>query len=135
MTRTDVTMLVKHSIIRKHRTLSLQICVRQTVRLTTEFVDWCKNVRTLYKHLSVIPAAVTSDLKQRLIDTLAIIWQNVIDEALVNEESDYMQAWGKRTSLWTSVKPKPAFFTADKLHVQPALFRATNSLCGKHVVL
>ena len=39
MTRTDVTMLVKHSIIRKHRTLSFQICVRQTVRLTTEFVD------------------------------------------------------------------------------------------------
>ena len=39
-------MLVKQSssFSRKHRTLSLQICVRQTVRLTTDFVDWCKNV-------------------------------------------------------------------------------------------
>jgi len=34
-------MLVKQSssFSRKYRTLSLQICVRQTVRLTTEFVD------------------------------------------------------------------------------------------------
>ena len=59
------SMLVKQSrsFSRKHRTLSLQICVCQTVRFTTEFVDWCKNVCTLYKHLSAIPAAVTSDLK------------------------------------------------------------------------
>ena len=36
------SMLVKQSssFSRKHRTLYLQICVRQTVRLTTEFVDW-----------------------------------------------------------------------------------------------
>jgi len=41
MTRCDVTLLVKQSscIVRKHRTLSLQICVRDTVRLTTEFGD------------------------------------------------------------------------------------------------
>ena len=34
-------MLVKQSISfsRKHKTLSVQICVRQIVRLTTEFVD------------------------------------------------------------------------------------------------
>jgi len=39
-------MLVKQfsSFSRKHRTLYLQICVCQTVRLTTEFVDWCRNV-------------------------------------------------------------------------------------------
>jgi len=68
MTRSDVThMLVKqsNSFSRKHRNLSLQICVRQAVRLTTEIVDWCRNVCTLYKHLSAIPAVVTSDLKQR----------------------------------------------------------------------
>jgi len=71
-------VLVKQSISFswKHRTSSLQICVRQTVRLTTEFMDWCRNVCTLYKHLSAIPAAVTSDLKQRLVDTSASISQN-----------------------------------------------------------
>jgi len=66
----------------KHQTLSGQICVRQTVQLTTEFVDWCRNVCTLYKHLSAIPAAVTSNFKQRVIDTGASISQNVIDKAL-----------------------------------------------------
>jgi len=56
------TMLMKQSssFNRKHRTLSLQICVRQTVRLTTEFVDWCRNMCTLYIHLSATPAAVAS---------------------------------------------------------------------------
>jgi len=65
------SVLVKQfsSFSRKHRTLSVQICVRQTVRLTTEFVDWCRNLCALYKHLSATPAAVTSDLKRRLIDT------------------------------------------------------------------
>jgi len=56
------SMLVKQSssFSRKHRTLSLEICVRQTLRLTTEFVHWCRNMFTLYKHLSMIPAAVTA---------------------------------------------------------------------------
>ena len=78
--------LVKQSSFfsRKHWTLSLQICVRQTVRLTTELVDWCRNVCTLYEHLSATQAAVTSDLKQRLIDTWASISQNVIDKANAN---------------------------------------------------
>ena len=69
------SMLVKQSssFSSEHRTLSVQICVRQTVWLTTEFVDWCRNVCTLYNHLSATPAAVTSDLKQRLIDT----WGNI----------------------------------------------------------
>jgi len=46
MTRSDVTMLVKQSSFfsRKYRNLSLQICVRQIVQLTTEFVDRCSNV-------------------------------------------------------------------------------------------
>ena len=67
------SVLVKQpsSFSRKHRTLSFRICVHQTVRLTTEFVGWCRNVRTLCKHLSAIPAAVTSDLKQRLVDIWA----------------------------------------------------------------
>jgi len=78
------SMLVKQSssFSRKHRTLSLQIYVRQTGLLTTEFVIWCRYVCTLYKHLSAIPVAVTSDLKQRLIDTWASISQNVIDKVV-----------------------------------------------------
>jgi len=78
------SLLVKQSssFSRKHGNLSLQICVRQRVRLTTEFVDWCRNVCTLFKQLSVTPAAVTSDLKQRLIDTWASTLQNVIDKAV-----------------------------------------------------
>jgi len=41
-------MLMKQSdsFSRKHRILSLQICVRQTVGLTTEFVDWRRHVCT-----------------------------------------------------------------------------------------
>ena len=74
------SLLVKQSssFSRKHRNLSLP-----RVQLTTEFVDWCRNVCTLmFKQLSVIPAAVTSDLKQRLIDTWASTSQNVIDKAV-----------------------------------------------------
>jgi len=78
------SMLVKQSssFSRKHRTLSLQICVCQTVQLTTESVHWYSNVCTLYKHLFAISAAVTSDFRQRFIDTWASISQNVIDEAV-----------------------------------------------------
>jgi len=87
-------MLVKQSssFSRKYGNLSRQICVRKTVRLTTEFVDRCRNVCTLYKHLFVTPAAVTSDLKQRLIDTWASISQNVIEEAVGQCSKRYMQA-------------------------------------------
>ena len=114
------SMLVKQSssFSRKHRTLSLQICVHQTVWLTTEFVDWCRNVCTLYKHVSAIPAAVTSDLKQRLIDTWASSDKTSATKQLVNGESGYVQAWGKRTSLWTSAKLKPALFRANTLYNQ-----------------
>ena len=102
------SMLMKQSssFSRKHWILSLQICVRQTVQLTTvwrtqiwrttEFVDWCRNVCTLYKHVSEILAAVTSNLKQRLTDTWASISQNVIDEAVGQ--------WRKR--LCASMKAK-----------------------------
>jgi len=74
------SMLMKQSssFSRKHRTLSLQICVCQTVQLTTEFVDWCRNVCTLCNHLSTTPTAVTSDLNSASL-TLASISQNVID--------------------------------------------------------
>jgi len=105
MTRSDVTLrsLVKQSscFSRKHRTLSLQICVHQTVRLTTEFLDWCRNVCTLHKRLSAIPAAVTSDLKQRLIDTWASmhIAQRHRQSSWSIETAVTCKHEGKRTSL------------------------------------
>jgi len=40
----------------------------------------------LYNYMSAIPAAVTSDLKQRLIDTWASISQYVIDKAVGSME-------------------------------------------------
>jgi len=48
-------------------------------------------------------------------------------------ESDYVQTWGKRTSLWASAKLKPALFRANTLHNRffsepPTVYR------GKHVV-
>jgi len=54
-------------------------------------------------------------------------------QLLVNEESGYMQAWGKRTSVETSAKLKPALFRANTLHNRlfsepPTVYR------GKHVV-
>ena len=53
---------------------------------------------------------------------------------LVNGESGYVQAWGKRTSLWTSAKEKPALFRAKTLHNR--LFsEAPTVYPGKHIVL
>jgi len=40
------------------------------------------NMFTLYKRLSATQAAVTSDLKQRLVDTWSRISQNVIAKAV-----------------------------------------------------
>ena len=63
---------------------TLEICGSQTVWLTTEFGDWWRNVCTLYNHLSTTPVTVTSDLKQRLIDTWTKSHRitNVIDKAV-----------------------------------------------------
>ena len=105
------SMLVKESssFSRKHWTLSLQICVRQTVRLTTEFVHWWRNVCTLYNHLSATPAAVTSDLKQRLIDTWASISQNVTNQS-VNGESGCVQAWRQNDTTLNGCKTETVTF-------------------------
>ena len=52
---------------------------------------------------------------------------------LVNGESGYMQAWGKKTSLWISAKLKPAVFRANTLHNR--LFsEPTTVYRRKHVV-
>ena len=59
------SMLVKQSssFSRKHRTPDFisQICICQIVRLTTEFVDWCRNV-----YIVQTPVRDTSRCDQRL---------------------------------------------------------------------
>jgi len=51
----------------------------------------------------------------------------------VNEESDYVQAWGKRTSLWTSASLKRTLFRANTCHNR--LFAESSTVYrGKHVV-
>jgi len=47
--------------------------------------------KRVYKHLPATPAAMTSDLKQRLIDTWASIYKTSSMKQLVNGESGYMQ--------------------------------------------
>ena len=67
--------------------------------------------------MSATPAAVTRDLmKQHLIDTWQAYHKMSSTKQLVNAESDYVEAWGKRTPLWTSAKLKPALFRAKTLH-------------------
>jgi len=55
------SVLVKQSssFSRKHWTLSLHICVCQTVQLSTEFVDWCRKI-------VLTPVRDTSRCNQRL---------------------------------------------------------------------
>jgi len=53
---------------------------------------------------------------------------------LVNGESDYVQAWGKRTSLKISAKLKTGTFQSQRT-IQPALSEPPAVYCrGKHVV-
>jgi len=91
------SMLVKQfsSLSRKHRILSLQICVYQTVEPKHRIWGlmqrhWSSASLTHHK---------TSSTKQ-----------------LVEEESGYAQAWRRKTSLWTSGKLKPTLFRANTLH-------------------
>ena len=98
--------------------LSLQICVRQTVRLTTEFVDWCRNVCSLYctitcpRYKPLRPATWSS----ASLTHGQAYHKTSSTKQFVNGESDYVQSWGKRTSLWTSASLKPALFRANTRH-------------------
>jgi len=72
---------------------------------------------------------VTSNLKQRLVETWTSISQNVVNKA-VGQWREWLRASTRQmTSLWTSAKLKPALFSANT--TQSALFRATNSLPRK----
>jgi len=67
-------------------------------------------------HLFMTPAAVTSDLKQRLIDTWASILQNVIDEAVGQWRKQLDANMMQKDITLNSAKLKPALFRASTLH-------------------
>jgi len=92
--------LVKQSssFSRKHWTLSLQICVCQIVQLTTEFVDRCRNVCKRYEPLWPANSSSVSLTHGQAYHKTSLT------KHLVNGEIDYMQAWGKKTSLWIQIK-------------------------------
>jgi len=115
------SVLVKQSISfgRKYLTLSLQICVRETVRLTTEFVDWCRNACTLYtntppRHQPLSPAtwssaSLTHHMGKHITERhRRSSWS--IEKAVTCKRE------GKMTLLWTFAKLKPALFRANALH-------------------
>ena len=112
------SMLVKQSSFfsRKHRTLSLQICVRQTVRMTTEFGDWRRNVCTLYK-MCLRYQPLWPAIKQRFIDTWMgkHITRRRRWSSWSMEKAVTCKHVGKKTSRWTSAKLKPALFRANSL--------------------
>ena len=67
----------------KHRGCHFHFCraiYRSVQRM--RLVGVCSFRQLMYKHLSATTAAMTSDLNQRIIDTLASRSQNVIDEAV-----------------------------------------------------
>ena len=73
--------------------LPISFCVRQTVRLTTEFVDWCiEHVHNVQTPVPDTSRCDHSDLKQRLIDTWEAYHKT---SSLVNGDNDYLQAWDK----------------------------------------
>jgi len=118
------SMVVKQSssFSRKHRTLSLQICVHRISGLMQERVHTCPRYQPLWPATWSSASLTHGQSYHKTLST----------KQLVIGECGYMQTWGKRTSLWTSAKLKPALFRANTLHNRlfsepPAVYR------GKHV--
>jgi len=100
--------------------------VDQETWSTTEFGNWCRNMRTSYKtHVRDI-----SDLMQCINDT----WANIITKrrrCWSMEKAVVCMREGKRTSLEHLLKP--ALFRTNTLHSW--LFSEPPTVCqGKHVV-
>ena len=90
--------------------------------------SWLHNLWT--DAVSVIPAAVTSDLKQRLIDTSASISQNVINEA-AGQWKKQLHASTKANDITLNICQTKTCSFQSQHAAQPVLFRATNSLLRK----
>ena len=137
MTRSEFwrsSMLVKQSssFSRKHRTfISPDLCPPNSP-IDYRICELMQNVCTLYKHVSAIPAAVTNDLKQRLIDTWASISQNVIDKAVGQWRKRLHANMRQNYITWTSTKLKPTFFRAytphNRLFSEPPAVNLENTL-------
>jgi len=109
--------LVKQSssFTRKHR-ISLQMCVRQTVRLTRK-PGWLQNLATdagmciqCTRHMSVTPATWCGASLTHGQAYHKTSKQLAMEKAIVRMHE------GKKASLWTSAKLKPASFKANTLH-------------------
>jgi len=133
MTRSGVKQSISSSFSRKHRILSLQICVRQTVRLTRK-PNWLQNLATdagmcvhCTRHMSATPATWCSASVTREA-------YHKTSKLLVSGESGGVMCTreGKRTSLWTSAKPKPTF--SERTHYTTVSEPPTTVHRGKHVV-
>jgi len=114
---------------------------------------------TLYKQLHAIPAAVTSDLEQRLIRKVSHctnsctryqpLWQATWSSAssthvqayhktsstkqFVNEESDYVQAWRQKDITLNICWTKTGSFQSQHT-TEPAVSEPPTVYRGKHVV-
>ena len=135
MTRSGVSLCARQTVSsfsRKYRVLSLQICVRQTVRLTRE-PDRLQNLATdagmcvhCTRHMTATPATWCSASM-----THGQTYHKT-SKLLVNEESGCVHAWRQKTSFWTCSKLKPALFRTNTLYnwllsEPPTFYR------GKHV--
>jgi len=116
--------------------------------VSTELVDWCRNVYTPVRDTSRCDQRLEAAPHWHMGNHITKLWpatwssaslthgqsyhKTLSTKQLVIGECGYMQTWGKRTSLWTSAKLKPALFRANTLHNRlfsepPAVYR------GKHV--
>jgi len=122
------------SFSRKHRNLSLLICVLRPVPLGVEYRIWglmhCRaGSDALYKHRSATPATWSS---ASLTDAQEITKRHR-QSCWSKEKAVTCKHECKLTSLWTSAKLKPALFRANTLHNRlfsepPTVYRR------KHVV-
>jgi len=122
MTRSNVPLLVKQpSSLAGNNGLYLSRSV------STKQSGWLMQERACMYSVQTSPryhaAAVTSDLKQRLLTRGQAYHKTSSTKQLVNGKSDYVQVRGKRTSLWISAKLKPAPFQSQYAHyTQTAIF-------------
>jgi len=138
MTRSDVPLCSSSSkFSRKHRTLSLQICVlsaKQSGWLPNFWTDagtcvHCTTTMSCLRHWPLWPVAWSS---ASLTHGQAYHKTSSTKQFLTGE-SNYVQAWGKRMSLWTSASLKPALFRANTRHNR--LFVESSTVYRwKHVV-
>ena len=116
------SVLVKQSssFSRKHRTLYLQICVMcpPNILLTTECVDWCRNVCTLYntcpRHQPLWPATWSS---------------TSLTHGQAYHKTHRRSSRSMEKAVTCKHEAKGYHWTSAKL--KPALFRAANSLPRK----